>query len=176
MTIKEKKERQQILTTAHFVHQKGLHTHAFFKTGNRAISKDLVQDTFMKTWNFIAKGGEVETMKAFLFHVLNGLIIDSYRKHKTKSLDVLFEQGFQPSVDESSKQMDVLDGKAAFLFINDLPKKYQKVMRMKYIQDLSLKEMSLITGQTKNTIAVQASRGLEKLRTLYKLSLNIIAI
>jgi DNA-directed RNA polymerase specialized sigma24 family protein len=41
-------------------------------------------------------------------------------------------------------------------------------MRMRYVQDLSLKEMSLLTGQTENTVAVQAHRGLAKLRVLYE--------
>ena len=64
--------------------------------------------------------------------------------------------------------MNILDGKAALLLIARLPISYQKVMRMKYVQDLSLKEMSLITGQTKNALAVQLHRGLEKLKIIYK--------
>ncbi len=38
---------------------------------------------------------------------------------------------------------------------------------MRFVQDLSLKEMSLITGKTKNSIAVQVHRGLEKIKVLY---------
>lgn len=38
---------------------------------------------------------------------------------------------------------------------------------MRFVQDLSLTEISLITGQSKNTVAVQVHRGLKKLRTLY---------
>jgi DNA-directed RNA polymerase specialized sigma24 family protein len=41
-------------------------------------------------------------------------------------------------------------------------------MRMKYVQDLSLEEMSASTGLSKNTIAVQLHRGLEKMKLLYK--------
>ena len=106
-------------------------------------------------------------MKAFLYHVLNNLIVDEYRKRKAISLDVLFEKGFEPSNDDSGRVLNILDGKAALLLIQRLPVKYQKVMRMRYVQDLSLEEMSLITGQTKNTLAVQAHRGLEKLKLLY---------
>ena len=40
---------------------------------------------------------------------------------------------------------------------------------MKYVQELTIEEMSLITGQSKNAITVQAHRGLEKLKQLYKL-------
>jgi RNA polymerase sigma-70 factor (ECF subfamily) len=114
------------------------------------------------------KGGKVDIMKAFLYHVLNNLIVDEYRKRKTTSLDVLLEKGYEPSVDDSERLLNVLDGKSALFLTQRLPEKYRKVMRMRYMQELSLKEMSLITGQSKNAIAVQLHRGLEKLKLLYK--------
>ena len=122
----------------------------------------------MKAWRYLVKGGKVEIMKAFLYHILNNLIIDEYRKHKTSSLDLLIEKGFEPGDDNMERLMNALDGKAALLLIQRLPEKYQKVMRMKYVQSLSLNEMALITGQSRNSIAVQAHRGLEKLKFLYK--------
>lgn len=167
MTSQEEIERKLILTVAHHDYAKKLNVHAFFKTHNHAMGEDLVQDTFIKTWAYLVKGGKIEMMKAFLYHVLNNLIVDEYRKRKTTSLDLLLEKGIEPSVGDSSRLFDVLDGKAALLLIQRLPLTYQKVMRMKYVQDLSLEEMSLITGQSKNSIAVQVHRGLEKLKLLY---------
>jgi RNA polymerase sigma-70 factor (ECF subfamily) len=159
--------RQAVLTAAHHDYAKGLNAHAFFKVHNHATGEDLVQDTFIKTWSYLVKGGKIETMKAFLYHILNNLIVDEYRKKKTTSLDVLLEKGFEPGKDHSERLVNVLDGKTAVLLIQRLPERYKKVMRMRYIQDLSLAEMSLITGQSKNTIAVQLHRGLEKLKLLY---------
>lgn len=140
------------------------------------MSDDLVQDTFMKTWSYPLKGGKIDVMKAFLYHVLNHLIVDEYRKNKTLSLDALLEKGFEPSVDNSKRLVNVLDGKNALLLIQRLPPKYQKVMRMRYVQDLSLKEMSLITGQSKNTMAVQVHRGLQKLKILYGSGAVVVAL
>lgn len=168
MTSKWKEAQQQaVLTEAHHDYAKGLNAHAFFKTHNHATGEDLVQDTFMKTWSYLIKGGKIDIMKAFLYHILNNLIVDEYRKRKTTSLDVILEKGFEPSKDHSEQLIDILDGKAAILLIQRLPQKYQKVMRMRFIQELSLTEMSLITGQSKNTMAVQMHRGLEKLKLLY---------
>lgn len=155
------------LNDAHRDYNKGLNLHAFYKISNRAIGEDLVQDTFIKTWRYLVRGGKIDVMKAFLYHILNNLIIDEYRKRKTTSLDVLLGKGFEPNTGDSKRIFDVLDGKAIILLIEQLPKTYQKVMRMKYVQDLSLKEMSLLTGQSKNTIAVQVHRGLEKLKLLH---------
>lgn len=167
-TLKLKEMQQQaVLTDAHHDYARGLNAHAFFKTHNHAIGEDLVQDTFMKTWSYLVKGGKIDIMKAFLYHVLNNLIVDEYRKRKTTSLDVILEKGFEPSKDNSEQLIDILDGKAALLLIQRLPERYKKVMRMRYVQGLSLTEMSLITGQSKNTMAVQVHRGLEKLKLLY---------
>jgi len=167
MTLEQETQQRAIMTTAHCDFEKGLNAHAFFKIHDHAMGEDLVQTTFMKTWAYLVKGGEIEMMKAFLYHILNNLIIDEYRKHKTTSLDVLVENGFEPGADHSLNLFNVLDGKAAALLIPRLPIKFQKVIRMRYIQDLSLKEISLLTGQSKNTVAVQVHRGLEKLKLLY---------
>src|SRR6185436_11146437 len=141
--------------------------HAFFKLNNHVTGEDLVQETFIKTWGYLVKGGKVDIMKAFLYHVLNNLIVDEYRKRKMTSLDVLMEKGLEPGDGRSGRLFDILDGKGALLLIQRLPVAYQKIMRMKYVQELSLQEMSLITGQSKNALAVQAHRGLEKLKVLY---------
>lgn len=167
MTPKQEVERQATLSVAHVDYAKGLGSHAFFKLNNRAMSDDLVQETFMKTWKYLAKDGKIDVMKAFLYHVLNNLIVDEYRRRKSSSLDVLLAKGYEPGADYSDRLIDTLDGKTAMLLIQRLPLTYQKVMRMRYVQDLSLAEMSLVTGQTKNAIAVQLHRGLAKLKLLY---------
>ncbi len=167
MTPKQKAERQAVLTGAHAAYAKGLSSHAFFKLNNRATSDDLVQDTFMKTWKYLAKDGKIDVMKAFLYHILNNLIVDEYRKRKLISLDLLLTKGYEPSADYTDRLINTLDGKSALFLIQRLPLSYQKVMRMRYVQDLSLSEMSVITGQSKNTMAVQLHRGLAKLKVLY---------
>ncbi|MFZ2049235.1 MAG: RNA polymerase sigma factor [Minisyncoccia bacterium] len=167
MTKKQDTKRNEIMTAAHNDFNKGLNTHAYFKVHDHTLGEDLVQDTFLKTWSYLVKGGKIDVMKAFLYHILNNLIIDEYRKRKTTSLEVLMEKGFEPSNNDAENIFNALDGKGLLLLIQRLPINYQKIMRMRFIQDLSLTEMSLITGKSKNTLAVQVHRGLEKLRHLY---------
>ncbi|MFA6269853.1 MAG: RNA polymerase sigma factor [Candidatus Paceibacterota bacterium] len=172
MTQKKEAQLNAVLTNAHREYGTGLNAYAFSKVHNQGMSDDLVQDTFIKTWRFLVKKGKVHMMKAFLYHVLNRLVIDEYRKRKIASLDVLTEKGFEPSIDDLEQHFDVLDGKILITLIDYLPEKYQKVMKMRYIKMFSLKEISLITGETKNTIAVQIHRGLKKLKFLYDNSLS----
>jgi RNA polymerase sigma-70 factor (ECF subfamily) len=174
-TQEQKREQTAAMTVAHNSYSVLMNKYAFFKIHDHAIGEDMVQDTFMKTWTYLIKGGKIDIMKAFLYHILNNLIIDQYRKKKTTSLDTLVEKGFDPGVDDSARILDVFDGKAAILMIARLPEKYKRIMRMKYIQFLSIKEISILTGQSKNAVAVQTHRGMAKLRLLYKPAYQLTA-
>ncbi len=167
ITPKQKLHQGKVLTSAHDDYAGGLEKHAFYKTNNAAISDELVQETFMKTWKYIVKGGKVEVMKAFLYHILNHLIIDQYRKPKTVSLDALVEKGFNPATDNTEDILNYLDGRKAMMLIAKLPIAYRKIVQMRYVQELTLDDMSLITKQSKNILAVKSHRGLKKLKSLY---------
>lgn len=145
-----------------------LNKHAKYKISDTMLCGDLVQETFMRTWIYIIKGGKIITMKAFLYRILNNLIIDEYRKNKTVSLEVLIEKGFEPSTDESGKLFNILDGKVVMMLIKKLPGVYREVIRMRYLQELSISEIAVITGQSKNAVTVQSYRGLNKLKILYE--------
>jgi RNA polymerase sigma-70 factor, ECF subfamily len=167
MTRKKQEDLKKILTQAHLEYARELKARALFKVNDKDLCEDLVQKTFMKTWNYLLKGGKIETMKAFLHHVLNSLIVDEYRRRKSVSLDTLLQKGFEPGMDEMPKIVNRLDSRAATTLLEKLPEKYKKVIDMRYLQELELEEMSGLTGQSKNTIAVQVHRGLEMLRYIY---------
>lgn len=169
MTIKEETHFKALLTTAHLNHEKKLNIHAFSKLNDHELGEDLVQDTFMETWMYLVRGGKIDIMKSFLYHILNDLVIDEYRKHKATSLDTLIKKGFEPTGHGGPERLfNFLDGKASVLLIRRLPETYRKVMYMRYVQELSVEEMSLLTGQSKNAVTVQVHRGLKKLKMLYK--------
>ncbi len=164
------------LTIAHHDYNKGLNSYAFFKLHNNALGEDLVQDTFTKTWKYLVGGGKIIMMKAFLYHILNNLVVDEYRKqkHNTESLDTLIEKGFEPKDDVSEYMTDSLDGKAILSRILELPEIYKKVMYMRFAQGMSLGDISIITGYTKNAISVKIHRGLQKLKILCRPKLLLI--
>jgi RNA polymerase sigma-70 factor (ECF subfamily) len=171
--IPSKRKLQTIrseMTTAHSSFEGALLRRARFKTNDSELSEDLVQTTFLKTLVYLQRGGKIDLMRSFLNHVLNDLIIDEYRyrKNKTVSLDVLLENGFEPSDKDFEKYINVLDGKGIVLLIPQLSKKYELVIRLRYLKGLSLQEMAHITGQSENTVAVQVHRGLIKLKKLYE--------
>lgn len=158
---------EALFTVAYEEYCQELIRHARSMIDSKEMSEDVVQDAFVRMWLYLRKGGEVVRMRAFLHHVLNNVIVDLYRKHKTVSLDVLVDQGQEPSIDDTERLFDIMDGKNAFKLIDRLPSTYQQVLRMKYGSGLTYQEISAETGQSKNTTAVQVHRGLEKLKLLY---------
>lgn len=175
MITKTHIRQQQIMLGASYTEFHGrLNRYACSRTNDTALADDLIQSTFLKTWAYLVRGGKIETMEAFLYHVLKALIIDEYRKQSTTSLDVLLKKGFDPGIDETNRLVDMFDGKQAEVLIAQLPPLYQNVMRLRYMQNLSLQEISQLTGQTKNAVAVQAHRGLEKLKELYEVRSGLV--
>lgn len=160
-------KQHELFTSAYHTHSHELARYARSMVNDRELSEDLVQDVFVKMWMYLLRKGDIVSVRGFLFHVLNNLIVDRYRKHKTWSLDTLVEQGYEPRTDESDRLVDIFDGKIVFRLIDKLPHTYQDVLRMKYAHELSYGEISRLTGQQRNTIAVQVHRGLTKLKELY---------
>jgi RNA polymerase sigma factor (sigma-70 family) len=92
---------------------------------------------------------------------------DIWLSSGASNLDELMEKGFEPSVDEKESVVDIFDGKKLVLLIKQLPAKYERVLRMRFLQSLSISEISILLSSSKNTVAVQIHRGLEKLKLLY---------
>ncbi len=157
------------LSDAHNDFYQGLNSYAFFKVSNHALGEDLVQETFLKTWKYLIKNGKIEGMRAFLYHILNNLIVDEYRKgnRKASSLDDLMERGYDPSAGDYHAFINILDGKVPMKLISKLPLIYKNVLSMRYAQSLTIKEISVLSKQTENTVSMRIYRGIRKLRLLY---------
>ncbi len=171
MTPGEKMQQIKLLENARESFEKGLNIYAYFKLNNKTLCRDLVQDTFIKAWMYIAKGKKIEKMKSFLYHILNDLIVDQYRKLKAISLDALVEIGFEPKDSESDSLLNLsyyLDCKASMDLVERLPEGYKKIIKMRFFEELSMKEIASLTGSSVNNIGVKLHRGLEKLRILCK--------
>lgn len=65
MITKQETQRGVALTQAHHNYAKGMNSYSFFKTQNHTTSDDLVQDTFIKTWDYLVKGGEDRYNESF---------------------------------------------------------------------------------------------------------------
>lgn len=153
---------------AYELNSDALYRQCFFKVHDSELARDIVQETFTRVWDYLAKGKEVLNMKAFLYKTLNNLIIDEYRKKKATSLDLMSEDGFDPEAPEGSSAHERFEGQKALEFIDKLPEPYKEAVFLRYVNGLELKEISEVTGEAENTVSVHVHRGLNKLREMFK--------
>ncbi len=148
-----------------------LFRHCFFKLSNRELALDLVQETFARTWEYIAAGKEVKNIKGFIFKVANNLIIDEYRKKKAVSLEALQEAtGFDAPINEHKKTIFSVEVDTVLAHINKLDSKYRDVILMRYVNDYSPKEIAKILGESENAVSVRINRGIKKVQEMLKVN------
>ena len=160
------KKQEQEFIQSYDALSDALFRHCFFRVSNREVALDMVQEGFTKTWQHIARGGEIDNMKAFLYRVMNNLIIDYYRKRKSDSLDALLEEGFDPGT--LGHEEIVLDAEYSEVkkVLMDIPEGDRDVIVFRYIDGLSIKEIAKTLKETENTVSVRLHRTLEKARKI----------
>ena len=140
--------------------------HCFFRCGDRERARDLTQETFVRIWEYMVRGGEIKSMKAFLYRIANNLIVDSFRKKKSVSLDAMQNEGFDPANEVSDDRATALDTKKALQVLDQLEPSFRDVITMRYIDDLSPREIAEVLQQTENAVSVRIHRGLKQAREL----------
>jgi len=143
-----------------------IYRHCYFRVYDEERARDLMQETFMRTWQYIADGKEIQNMRAFLYRVANNLVIDEFRKKKELSLDELAESGFDPGVDEKEKIHASVEANQILLLLDKLDEKHREVLILRYVEDLSFKDIAKVLGETENAITVRAHRALKKVKEL----------
>lgn len=147
-----------------------LYRHAFYRVSKHEEALDLVQDTFVKTWEYMVKGNDLDNIKAFLYSVLNNKIIDYYRKKKSTSLDALHEEGFNPRSDDGEERItESAEIQQIVGMLDKLQENYRDVIIMRYIDGLSPKEIADITGEKENTVSVRLNRAVNKMKEILEI-------
>ncbi|MDP2655918.1 MAG: RNA polymerase sigma factor [bacterium] len=141
--------------------------HCYFRVSSREVAEDLTQESFMRIWNHLAEGKVIDNQKAFLYKIAGNLIIDYYRKKKNVSLDALSENGFNPTGDDASSILDYSEGQHALLLVEKLEPPYRETITLRYVNDLSISEISEVIGESENVVSVRIHRGIEKLKKLF---------
>ena len=147
-----------------------LFRHCFYKISNRELAIDIVQEAFTRTWRYLKTGKKIKNIKAFIFKVVNNLIIDEYRKKKTLSLETLLdESGFDAPVNDHTNVIQQAEVDSILRYINKLDDAHKEVIILRYINDFSPKEIALLLGKTENAVSVKINRGLKKVQAMLKL-------
>src|SRR3989344_232794 len=166
-SISEKKTEEFIEAYDRFVD--AIFRHFYFRLFNRDVAKDLMQETFTRTWEYVSKGKEVNNLKSFLYKVANNLIIDEYRKRRELSLDSLQLKGFDVANHEQEIIVRDVENSHVLQAVSKLSSEHRQVITLRYVDDLSIKEIAEIIGESENVVSVRLNRGLKEARKILRL-------
>lgn len=155
---------KEVFTKMYEEHSDALFRYCFFRVSDREKAIDILQDIFTKTWNYMSEGNTIDNSKAFLYTTARHLIIDEYRKKKSSSLDAMIDQGLEPSIDLTTTIETRIDASFAIEEIKKLPSIYNEILFMRYVNDMSIKDIAESCKLNENVVSVRIHRGMSMLR------------
>jgi len=132
-----------------------------FKVKDREIAKDISSEIFLKCWRKLKsfKGGDEAAFSRWLFAIVRNSIIDYYRaKREAVSL------GDLPELEDWSKGTDEIENVKLLAALEGLPKNYQEVLKLRFIDELSFSRMAQVLKKKEANVRQLVSRALNALR------------
>src|SRR3989338_5626874 len=162
MLIRSSEAPEDAFALAYDSYADAIFRHCAFRLFNRERGREIMQDTFLKTWEYVAKGNDIDNVQAFLYRTANNLIIDEVRRRTLRpetSLDALCEEGFEPGTNEDADAMrQKVDIQRVLATLQDIEEPYRAALIMRYVDDLSPAEIAELTGETPNAVSVRLHR------------------
>lgn len=147
---------------------------AFRMTGNRQEAEDVVQETFLRVYKNLERYDENQKFSTWIYRIATNLCIDRLRKRRAVySLDAASSEhegldgyAMLPSDDRTPESELLLSETQKIIHeaIETLPVKYKSVMVLRYLQDLSLQEISDVLDMPVTTVKTRVHRGREFMR------------
>lgn len=166
MIIRASHNAEEDFSTAFNEYRDEIFRHCHFIVFNREVALEIMQEAFMKTWEYIAEGHDLDNVRAFLYRVASNLCFNYKRKKSEASLDALQEEGFDPPSEDERLKRDMIAEDQVMMVLKQIDEPYRTAVSMRYIQGLSPAEIADILEESPNTVSVRITRGVKHLRTL----------
>lgn len=161
MTIMQ--DATTIIEKAYEDYADAIFRHCYLRVSNRNLGKDIMQDTFIKAYQYVKKGQEVENLRALLYKIANNLVIDYFRKSKEVSLDAMQEAGFDPKGSDGNDFGSALDEEIVVRTLSKLRPEDRELIVMRYIDDMKPRDIAELLGLSANTVSVRIHRAMKEL-------------
>ena len=150
-------------------------TQIFLLVHNKELAEDIFQDTFIKAIVFMKQGRYTDSGKFYpwLSRIAHNLIVDHFRRNHleqhissdAQEVDLLnvislSEGSIEDVIVNEQVLADVVK------LVNYLPDNQQEVVRMRFFEDLSFKEIAEATGVSINTALGRMRYALMNMRKL----------
>ena len=154
-------------------YQHRLYRYLLFLTGNRALAEDLFQETWIRVLERGHQYNAKSKFESWLFAIARNLVIDVSRRKKIASLEELGDsesnQPFELPDEHSISPLQLLvsrESKQAVQFsLLKIPAYYREVLLLRFHEELSLEEISVVLATPISTVKSRLYRGLAVLKS-----------
>lgn len=140
---------------------------AYKRLEQLAICEEIVQDVFIELWQQ-RHNRDIHNLEAYLRSCMKFKVFEAYKKNqKTNSL----LEANRAFIDDAERvEQDLYAEKDLRSFIEEwiahLPQKRKEIFKMRYLDELSTKEISELTQSSQNTVQNHLGISIAKLRKL----------
>ncbi len=148
---------------------KQIYRYIYFKVPTKERAEDLSSEVFLKSWEYINKhNNTVKNFQAFIYQIARNLIADFYKKNRELPLEyasgsAVEDHSFQRKI-ENISDWQILE--KSLRKLGQINEKWQEVIVLRHIEDLSTKEIAKIMNESHANVRVLLHRALEKLKEL----------
>ena len=135
------------------------------------LAEELTQETFIKVIRNIDKFDVYGKAKfsTYIITLCKNCYIDYYRKHKGEVKNVAIDDSLNLCYEDTEeKVLDKLDGESAVASLEKLPEEQRIVIKMKYLEGMTLKEIGEKLELEPKTIKSRIHNGIVKLRKIFE--------
>jgi RNA polymerase sigma-70 factor, ECF subfamily len=136
---------------------------AYYILKNEEQAKDATHDTFIKVFKNLGKINQQSKINAWITTIATRTAIDIYNKNKKQIVYELKEE-YVSTTDQFNDKKDELEN-----YLNVIPPEQKQVLVLKYIEDLTEKEIANQLSIKLGTVKSRIYRAKEKLYELYQL-------
>ncbi len=147
----------------------------YFKILSREVAEDLTSETFIQFVKGLKEDEEIENLRAYLFGIAK-IIFVNHLKQKYKDAIPFSQIGddFEDFLVETVKERDNSPTPEETLqkFMDKVPAAQREVLRLRFLEKLSLKEICEKMGKDMNYVKTTQKRGLKSLKQLCEVGVS----
>lgn len=137
--------------------------YCYWHTDSKEQAEDATQETFLKFVRYIDAYKQRGMLRAFLYRIAKNTCIDLARKKKDVMRSCDIDDMHLEAVYEEAGFYEIEADDNFQKLIHVLPEKQRELIILRYCQELSLKEISEVTGEKLRTVQSSIRLALKKL-------------
>lgn len=137
-----------------------------FRISDREMAHDIVQEVFLKTWEYIVDKNPIDSLQSFLYRVAYHKVVDYYRAKNRQT--VLIEDQHEEPQTAATADASQLEMHFLLKLIRSMKPEYQDVLILRYVEALSPAEIAVVLEKDVNNVRVTLHRALHALKQLHE--------